>query len=67
MKKEKSYLNISMIEDELGRVTVSFSGAGYGENLGNLAEAMIGQLLMAERFSNGKLIVQIPVHSEHIQ
>ena len=65
--KKKAYLTISMIEDELGNVSVSFSGAGYGENLNNIAEVIIGQLLMAERLSNGKLVVQIPIHSKHIQ
>lgn len=63
----KAYLNICLIEDELGRVMVSLEGAGDGDNIERIGSAIIGQLLMAERMSDGKLIVQIPQYSEFVQ
>lgn len=65
--KSVGYLNICLIEDSLGRVMVNFEGAGDGENIERIGSVIIGQLMMAERISNGKLIVQVPQYSEFVQ
>ena len=64
---KRAYLNISLIEDEVGRVTVSLAGAGDGDNIERIGSAIIGQLLLAERLSEGKLVVQVPQYSEFVQ
>ena len=65
--EKRASLNISLIEDELGRVTVSLAGAGDGDNIERIGSAIIGQLLLAERLSEGKLVVQVPQYSEFVQ
>jgi hypothetical protein len=64
---KRAYLNICLIEDELGRVTVTLEGAGDGDNIEKIGTAIIGQLLLAERLSEGKLVVQVPQYSEFVQ
>jgi len=64
---KRAYLNICLIEDELGRVTVTLEGAGDGDNIERIGTAIIGQLLLAERLSEGRLIVQVPQYSEFVQ
>jgi len=64
---KRAYLNICLIEDELGRVTVTLEGAGDGDNIERIGTAIIGQLLLAERLSEGKLVVQVPQYSEFVQ
>ena len=64
---KRAYLNICLIEDELGRVTVTLEGAGDGDNIERIGTALIGQLLLAERLSEGKLVVQVPQYSEFVQ
>jgi len=64
---KRAYLNICLIEDEVGRVTVTLEGAGDGDNIERIGTAIIGQLLLAERLSEGKLVVQVPQYSEFVQ
>jgi len=64
---KRAYLNICLIEDELGRVMVTLEGAGDGDNIEKIGTAIIGQLLLAERLSEGKLVVQVPQYSEFVQ
>jgi hypothetical protein len=64
---KRAYLNICLIEDELGRVTVTLEGAGDGDNIERIGTALIGQLLLAEKLSEGKLVVQVPQYSEFVQ
>lgn len=64
---KRAYLNICLIEDEVGRVTVTLAGAGDGDNIERIGTAIIGQLLLAERLSEGKLVVQVPQYSEFVQ
>ena len=64
---KRAYLNICLIEDELGRITVTLEGAGDGDNIEKIGTAIIGQLLLAERLSEGKLVVQVPQYSEFVQ
>lgn len=64
---KRAYLNICLIEDEVGRVTVTLEGAGDGDNIERIGTALIGQLLLAERLSEGKLVVQVPQYSEFVQ
>jgi hypothetical protein len=64
---KRAYLNICLIEDELGRVMVTLEGAGDGDNIERIGTAIIGQLLLAERLSEGKLVVQVPQYSEFVQ
>ena len=59
--------NICLIEDEVGRVTVTLEGAGDGDNIERIGTALIGQLLLAEKLSDGKLVVQVPQYSEFVQ
>ena len=63
----RAYLNICLIEDEVGRVTVTLEGAGDGDNIERIGTALIGQLLLAEKLSDGKLVVQVPQYSEFVQ
>jgi hypothetical protein len=64
---KRAYLNICLIEDEVGRVTVTLEGAGDGDNIERIGTALIGQLLLAEKLSDGKLVVQVPQYSEFVQ
>lgn len=64
---KRAYLNICLIEDELGRVTVTLEGAGDGNNIERIGTAVIGQLLLAEKLSEGRLVVQVPQYSEFVQ
>ena len=64
---KRAYLNICLIEDELGRVMVTLEGAGDGDNIEKIGTAIIGQLLLAEKLSEGKLVVQVPQYSEFVQ
>jgi len=64
---KRAYLNICLIEDELGRVMVTLEGAGDGDNIERIGTALIGQLLLAEKLSEGKLVVQVPQYSEFVQ
>jgi len=64
---KSAYLNICLIEDELGRATDTLEGAGDGDNIERIGTAIIGQLLLAERLSEGRLIVQVPQYSEFVQ
>lgn len=64
---KRAYLNICLIEDELGRVTVTLEGAGDGNNIERIGTALIGQLLLAEKLSEGRLVVQVPQYSEFVQ
>ena len=64
---KRAYLNICLIEDEVGRVTVTLEGAGDGDNIERIGTALIGQLLLAEKLSDGRLIVQVPQYSEFVQ
>ena len=64
---QRAYLNFCLIEDEVGRVTVTLEGAGDGDNIERIGTALIGQLLLAERLSEGKLVVQVPQYSEFVQ
>ena len=64
---KRAYLNICLIEDELGRVMVTLEGVGDGDNIEKIGTAIIGQLLLAEKLSEGKLVVQVPQYSEFVQ
>jgi hypothetical protein len=64
---KRAYLNICLIEDEVGRVTVTLEGAGDGDNIERIGTALIGQLLLAEKLSDGRLVVQTPQYSEFVQ
>ena len=64
---KRAYLNICLIEDEVGRVTVTLAGAGDGDNIERIGTALIGQLLLAEKLSDGRLVVQAPQYSEFVQ
>ena len=46
---------------------VTLEGAGDGDNIEKIGTAIIGQLLLAERLSEGKLVVQVPQYSEFVQ
>lgn len=64
---KRAYLNICLIEDEVGTVTVTLEGAGDGDNIERIGTALIGQLLLAEKLSEGRLVVQVPQYSEFVQ
>jgi len=64
---KRAYLNICLTEDELGNVTVSLAGAGDGDNIDRIGDALIGQLLLAERISGGRLVVNVPHYSDFVQ